>query len=291
MDFSSFPLGPFVISTGGVILLLGIFAATLVLLRTVRQKGLDIGFLSNNLFLLLLVPLLFGRIGAFLELYGPLAKRMTEAPFLEKITLFFQYFFTVWEGGFDELWVILGFLLVFIADAFAKKEPVWKWLDAFVLPGVMVIIFINIGGFFSGWGYGKPAPEDFFLAITYDIPSVRFAGPIHPIQLYAAGAFGLLFYIGIRLWRKSLKARTHWNDGTYFGIMTFSAALLNGLLEFFRGESTKMIFENVRLTQILSFGIALGVAIFLAIHTHERKMPLQEPTEEASDATEPPTPE
>jgi len=238
-------------------------------MRTIRSRDLSIEFLSKNLVYFLLIPLIFGRIGSFLQLLPSFSARVNDMGILEKLATFVRYFFSVWEGGLDPTWIVMGFLIIFVAVAISQKEPIFKWLDAFVSPGLLLVIFVHIGGFFSAWGYGRPVSESFPLSISYDLQHVRFSGPLYPVQIYGVILFFALFIIGRKICRKSLFSRTKWKDGTFFGVMTFFATMTNGFLEFFRGDAVKIVFDTIRLPQIISFGIAFVALIFLAVHTHE----------------------
>lgn len=270
MNFSTFQIGSFIISVGGIILLIGLCISTLVLILTSRRKELSVDFLSHNLPALILTPLFFGRIGAFLQLYEIVEKKIAEQGLIHQITIFLKYFFSFQEGGFDSVWVVIGFIVTFAALAIWKKEPLLKWLDAFALPGILMVIFIHIAGFFSSWGYGKPVNEDFIFAVSYDLPNVRFAGPIHPVQIYGAILFSALFYGALQLWYKKIFSRKAWNPGVYFFSILLMGSLINGFLEFFRGDSVQIIFEQVRMPQMISFGVVFFSIIFLIIHTHEK---------------------
>ena len=197
--------------------------------------------------------------------------RIVDAGFLEKIIIFIKYFFAIWEGSIDPVWVILGFLIIFSLFSIWKKQSILRWLDAFVLPSIIAVIFVHIGGFFSAWGYGKPVNKDFFMAISYDLQNVRFSGPIHPVQIYGAVLYFVILLIGMKLWHKSNQKSKKWKDGTFFYLITFFCALLNGLLEFFRGNAVKIIFDFIRLPQALSFSLAVLSLIFFVLNTHKEK--------------------
>ena len=79
------------------------------------------------------------------------------------------------------------------------------WLDAFILPGIVVSIFVSLGGYFSGWAYGRPAPDmfPFPLVIQYDLLDVRYSGNIYAVQLYATILYIFIFIFGWRLWQQN----------------------------------------------------------------------------------------
>ncbi len=273
MNLALFPIGPFSFSTGGTIFLFGVISATWVLTRTVHEKELSLMFLYKNLFLFAGVAFVAGRLGEIFKFWSHFQSESNNMHFFEKTSLFLEKFFFFWHGGLDPFWTALGFLAVFFLVAYRQKEDLWKWLDAFVLPTILLLIFWSIGSFFSGWGYGKPVSDGFFLGITYAVQEVRYAVPLHPVQLYTALYYGFLFYVGLRWWRSD-KFQKH---GTFFAALVFLVFFGNTMLEFFRGDSVPTFsfwfFEDLRISQVLSFFCMLGSGFFLLIFTHPEILP------------------
>ncbi len=286
MNYSTIPISKISVSTGGLFLLIGFFLATFILIRTTYQKKIDINFISKNLLLFITTSIILGRIGTFID--SGFLKEETNRTIGETIIPAIKYFFMIWQGGLSPLWVIIGFLTIFIIKAKKEKKPLLKWLDSFVLPGIIIIIFIHIGGFFSGWGYGKPiTDENSPFQITYDLQDVIYSIPIHPVQLYGVTLFTILFIISVQIWKKYVK-KEKWKDGTFFYIMVISSSIINFFLEFYRGDDAKMlksfplinkilhnitIINEMRITQILSFLIALTSIILLIILTTDKDNP------------------
>lgn len=267
MNFADFPIGPFLFSTGGVIFTAGIIAATWMLTRTVHEKGLLLSFLNNNLIGFAIFSLIVGRIGALSKLW-PYFERETETTsFLSEAWLYLKKFVLFWHGGIDVFWTGIAFLCSFLIFALWKKESAWKWLDAFVLPTILLLIFWNLGSFFSAWDYGKPVADGFWFGVTYSSQEVRYSVPLHPVQIYAFIYYSSLFFWGWRAWRK----RRFPKDGVFFGVMVSLVFLGNTLLEFFHGDpATILTFWgfDVRLSQVVSITIAIAAGFFLIFHTH-----------------------
>jgi len=261
VNFSTFPIGPFIISTGGVVVFFGILLAALVLIRTVRDEEVSLKFLSDHLFFFVFLPLFFGRLGAFLAMWTAFERRFS-SNIWENMNEILRGFFLIGDGGIKPDWAVGGFFAVFIILAAWKKQKHFAWLDAFILPGILISVFVSLGGYISGWNYGAPAPEwlSFPFTVEYDLQDVRYSGSIYAVQLYSACISGILFLIGRRMWHQKIWRK--WVAGRFFATMLFAFGVSNGFLEFFRGDGAQMFFD-IRLSQILSFAVAGGAAAFL----------------------------
>ncbi len=267
MNFTDFPVGPFYFSTGGVIFLFGVILCTWMLTRTVHEKGLSLSFLNDKLILFAIGGFLAGRLGAMGRFWSYFEEDYEGTGLGEQSIVFFKKFFIFWHGGLDPFWTGIGFLFLFLVIAVVKKENYWKWFDAFVLPTLLLLMFWNIGAFFSGWDYGRPVSENFPFGVTYNMMEVRYSVPVHPVQLYSFFYFFLLFIVGLKWWYKHFSKK----DGTFFGTVVLFVFIGNGILEFFRGDTTTMInlqFFEMRIPQFASFLLAFFSIFFLIFHTH-----------------------
>ncbi len=261
MGFASFPVGPFILSVGGIIVFFGILLASCVLIRTVRDEEVSLKFLSDHLFFFVLIPLFLGRIGAFLSLWNSIKYRLTEG-FWVNFGELLRSFFQIGEGGIRADWALGGFFVVFLILAFWRKQKHFAWLDAFILPGVVVSLFVSLGGYFSGWGYGKPAPEwlSFPLTVSYNMQEVRYSGSLYAVQLYSALLAGLVFLVGWYLWKRKIWRK--WQPGKFFAVMIFVLGTGHASLEYFRGDSVAMPF-GIRLPMLLGYLSAILALLFL----------------------------
>lgn len=265
MDIGSFPLGPFVISLGGLIVFLGVILAALVLIRTIRDEEISLHFLSTHLFYFVFFPLLFGRIGGFLSDWKAISGELG-VTLGEQILSFLKAFLISGAGGVRADWTLGGFFVVFFLIAFLRKEKAFAWLDAFILPGITIAFFLSIGGYISGWSYGVPAPEGlpYPLVVEYNLQYVRYQGPIYAVQLYSATFLAILFAVGWKMWTKKVWQR--WSEGHFFAIMMIFIGGGNVVLEFFRGDEVQLVFGEIRLPQVISALIVLGAFLFLFFH-------------------------
>lgn len=268
LNLSVIPIGQYVyIPVGGVIAFLGILAASWVLIRTVRDEKVSLKFLTDHLFFFVFIPLFAGRFGAFLSDLELVMNRLPNN-FFGKLWELFSSFFLIGQGGLRADWAVGGFFVTFLILAMWKKQKHCAWLDAFILPGIVVSFFVAIGGYFSGWGYGAPAPEwlPFPLSVSYDLQAVRYSGPIYAVQLYSAVLLFIAFWVGWYFWQH--KIWKQWPAGKFFAVMIFLLGLENGFLELFRGDVVINLL-NIRLPMILSFGISLLALLFLYLQKKE----------------------
>ncbi|QQS59813.1 prolipoprotein diacylglyceryl transferase [Candidatus Peregrinibacteria bacterium] len=263
-SFGSIPIGPLIIPTGGIVAFIGVLLASVVLIRTVRDEEVSLKFLSDHLFFFVVIPLFMGRLGAFLSLWSSLSYREEGEGVISR----FQSFFLIGNGGIQADWALGGFFLVFILIALWRKEKFFVWLDTFILPGIVVSIFVSLGGYFSGWAYGRPAPDalPFPFVTQYDLLDVRYSGKIYAVQLYATIVYTLIFFIGWRLWQQKLWQR--WPSGKFFAAMIFLLGIFTSILEFFRGDGVAMV-GDIRLPQI--FGVCISVAALLLFFSRKKK--------------------
>ncbi len=262
MNISIIPLGPFLIPTGGVIVFIGVLVAAAVLIHTIRDEEISLKFLSDHLFFFIVLPFLFGRLGAFLSLWPTVRQRLPEGDIVSSVIEVLRSFFLFGDGQLQSDWVIGGFFVVFLLIAIWRKEKFFAWLDAFILPGIVLAFFVALGGFFSGWNYGSPAPDwlPFPLSVAYNLQEVRYSVPVYSVQLYSAILLAGVFWIGWMLWERKIWRR--WSSGKFFMAMLFVLGITNIFLDMFRGDVVATPF-GIRLPQLMSGGMALFAVLFL----------------------------
>lgn len=262
LNIAIFPVGPFLVPTGGIIVFLGVLAAAFILIRTVRDEEVSLKFLSDHLFYFIVIPFFFGRLGAFLSLWPTVQQQLPPGDFFGSIYEIVRQFFLIGNGTLLSDWAIGGFFVVFFLLAYWHKEKFYSWLDAFILPGIVLAFSFALGGFISGWNYGSPAPEwlPFPLSVQYNLQEVRFSVPIYSVQLYAAVLLAIVFWISWYFWRRKIWRR--WRPGKFFMLMLFVLGVTNAFLDFFRGDEAMPIF-GVRISLIISIIIALFALFFL----------------------------
>jgi phosphatidylglycerol---prolipoprotein diacylglyceryl transferase len=165
----------------------------------------------------------------------------------------------VYYGGF-----ILA-VVVAVAYTRAKHLPVWKVCDVFS-PGIALGQSIGrLGCFAAGCCYGKPTHS--FLGVTFTNPysnqtvGVPLMIPLHPTQLYEAGANFVIFSI---LW---LKLRSKSFDGQVFVLYLTLYSVVRFTIEFFRGDADRgFLFSGLLSTsQFISVILLISAATLFFI--------------------------
>lgn len=240
-------LGPIPIHTYGLMIAIGFLVAVYVIRRLATAAKLDVERVMDLTFWLLLVG--FGG-----------------ARLLFVLTRF-EYFmadplsiFKVWEGGL----VFFGGPLADLPFAYwymnKHRLPVWRSMDA-MIPGLVIAhAFGRFGCLAAGCCYGKPTGTNFGVRLYSDLVERHLQGiPLHPTQLYEAGALFILFWGLIYVFKKK-----HF-DGQVILTYFMAYPVIRSVVEIFRGDLIRgfVIDEWLSTSQFIS--IIVFFAAFLAL--------------------------
>jgi phosphatidylglycerol---prolipoprotein diacylglyceryl transferase len=175
-----------------------------------------------------------------------------------------------------ELWTLLrsggvfygGLILAVLTAMFymwRHRLPIWPVSDAFA-PGIALGHVIGrLGCFFAGCCFGRPTSVPWAVTFHSDYAS-RNVGtplgiPIHPTQLYEAGAELIILGILIALERRgrAFAGRTFWGYLLLYGISRF-------VIEFYRGDSRGAIgtLSTSQFVSLLIVPLSIVMLIVLA---------------------------
>lgn len=169
---------------------------------------------------------------------------------------------TIQSGGVFYGGLLGGFIWVLLYTHF-QKMPLLRLLDVSAASVALGHAAGRLGCFTAGCCYGKPTSLPW--GVTFTSPfAERIAGtplhiPLHPTQLYEAGAEVLNFLILIALGKRQRFA------GQLIGAYFILYGLERGLIEFLRDDPgrTLMFHDSVSLMQFVSLGlIAAGIALW-----------------------------
>ena len=165
--------------------------------------------------------------------------------------------------------VFYGGLIAAVAVAFwylrRYRLPVWTVCDAFA-PGIALGHVIGrMGCFFAGCCFGRATSVPWAVTFTNTYANEN-AGtplhvPIHPTQLYEAGAelaiLGLLLWLE-RRWRP-FPGRTFWSYLLFYGVTRF-------IIEFYRGDARGMVgdLSTSQFVSVLLVPLSIIMLIVLA---------------------------
>ena len=246
-----FEIGGFPIYTYGVLLAAAYLLGLQFALKRARQRGLD----PNRVMDLGIWIIVSALAGAKLLLLIVEWDTYT-ASFSQLLTL-------VRSGG-----VFYGGLIAAVTVAlwylWRHRMPVWQVTDVFA-PGIALGHVIGrLGCLFAGCCFGKPTSVPW--AITFhDKYAEQNVGtplevPLHPTQLYEAGAELLILVLLLATERKGrpFPGRTFWGYMLLYGISRF-------IIEFYRGDSRGAVgmFSTSQFVSLLIIPLSIVMLVYL----------------------------
>ncbi len=220
-------------------LLVGIWVSTEFFLRLASSAHLSLQHFRDHAWIYLGAFLLGGRLFAIIMQY-----RVYWNDWLRILI--------IWDGGFSFLGGAIGIGIVLFWATRTHRATFLQWLDVLLPATALGSAFGWLGLFFAGHAYGKPT--DVLWGVTYDTISVRYAVPIHPVQLYYAFFSLFLAFLLLVIRKYSKRAGTE----TLIGIICASVGTF--LIEYFRGDFTIPVFATtVDFIILVSLFVSLGV--------------------------------
>jgi prolipoprotein diacylglyceryl transferase len=134
----------------------------------------------------------------------------------------------IWEGGLASHGGILGMLLALYLYQRGTEDSYLWLVDRLAFPCTMSGCFIRIGNFFNSEIMGTVTNEPWGIIYSRvdDLPR-------HPVQLYEAFCYALIFFVLLAVYRKT------WDKpikGLLFGLTITLVFLTRLTLEFFKTE-------------------------------------------------------
>ncbi|MCK5018845.1 MAG: prolipoprotein diacylglyceryl transferase [Candidatus Peribacteraceae bacterium] len=240
--FEAFSIGPFLVWTNVIFLLLGIWLSTEFFLRLANSANLSVVHFKEHALKYLISFIIMGRVVSILANYRIYIKDPLRV-------------FIVWDGGFSFLGGAIGIGLVLYLITRMQRTTFLQWLDVLLPAATFGLMFEWLGKFFAGRAYGMPT--DMFWGVTYDTIGVRYVVPIHPVQLYYAFFFFVLTFLLLLVRKHSKRAGSE----TLFGILL--AAGMTFFFEYFRGDFTIPVFAT-RLDMIVLLCMFISLGLFAA---------------------------
>lgn len=237
-----FKIGFFSIKTYGIFLA----AAFLLGMRLAVKKTSRLGISEDDVGKLFLWIIVSGLAGARilyvftegrLELSSPLSA------------------FRIWEGGLHYFGGFAGAVAATIAFSLRHRGfDVWKFADAASASLALGLAVGKIGCFFAGCCFGRECVLPWGVVFTHP-DSLGIRGlPLHPVQIYEAAVYLMIFGISEFLYR----ALDRDTDGELFWFTVFLLSFARFHLEFMRWEDS--IFLGLS-----SGGIASAVTALAAL--------------------------
>src|SRR6478672_10056190 len=244
-------LGPITVYTYGVLLAAAyLFGLQLARIRA-RERGLD----ANRVLDLGIYIIISALVGAKLLLLITDFKSFTADP-RELLDL-------LRSGG-----VFYGGLIVAVIVAlwYIRRIglPLWTTCDVFA-PGIALGHVVGrFGCFFAGCCYGKPTTVPWAITFTSPYAAANVGTPLniplHPTQLYEAGAEALIL---IALLATESRGRRF--PGRTFWLYMLMYAVSRYLIEIFRGDprGTVFMFSTSQFISVILIPLALAMLVYL----------------------------
>jgi phosphatidylglycerol:prolipoprotein diacylglycerol transferase len=250
-----FEAGPITVYTYGVLLA----AAYLLGLQLARVRARARGLDANRVLDLGIYIIIAALIGAKLLLLVTDFRTFSSNP-RELLTL-------ARSGGVFYGGLILA---VVVALVYIRKIglPLWTTCDVFA-PGIAVGHVVGrFGCLFAGCCYGKPTTLPWGITFTDPFAAANVGTPLgvplHPTQIYEAGAEAIILGILLATERKGrpYPGRTFWLYMLLYAISRF-------IIEFFRGDDRGAVgmFSTSQFISILLAPLAVVMLVWLARRT------------------------
>src|SRR3954452_16526138 len=158
-------------------------------------------------------------------------------------------------------------LAVVVALWYIRKVglPLWTTTDVFA-PGIALGHVVGrFGCLFAGCCYGKPTTLPWGITFTDPFAAANVGTPLgvplHPTQIYEAGAEALILAVLLLTERKGkpFAGRTFWLYMLLYAISRF-------IIEFFRGDErgTVLMFSTSQFISVLLAPLALAMLVYLS---------------------------
>lgn len=237
--FQAFELGPFLLWTRLIFILLGIWLSAEFFLRLSESANLSLQHFRDHGLWYCFAFVLGGRVVAMLAEYRVYLRDPLRTVFLT-------------DGNFSFLGAAIGIGVVLYVTTRGQRTTFLQWLDALLPATCLGLVFSWVGSFFAGDAYGRPT--DVFWGVIYDTPSVRYTIPLHPVQLYYALFYFLLTFLLLIIRKRSKRVGAE----TLIGIVTACVGAF--VLESYRGDFSIPVFATLLDFCVLTFlFISLGV--------------------------------
>jgi phosphatidylglycerol---prolipoprotein diacylglyceryl transferase len=241
--FEAFQIGPFIIWTHLLFLVIAIWLSAEFFFRLASSAGLSLQHFRENALWYLAGFFLGGRLFAMVAEYRSYIKDPLSIVMVN-------------DGNFSLLGASIGMAIVLYILRRTSRTTFLQWLDVLLPATTFGLAFEWIGKFAAGQAYGSPT--DVFWGVTYDAINVRYAVPIHPVQLYYAGFFFLLTFILLVVRKHAQRAGAE----TLSGIIAGSIATF--VFENFRGDFAIPVFAT-QFDFLLLILLFVSLGIFAAV--------------------------
>ena len=203
-------IGPLTVRWYGVFFAAAFLVGYWIMRAIYRREGADLASLDRLLLYMLLGAVLGARVGHVL-FYDP---HYYAAHPLEIVK--------IWEGGLASHGGTVGILVALYLFTRRAGGPPYLWLlDRVAIPTALGGALIRMGNFFNSEIVGTPTSG--WWGVVFDrVDSL----PRHPVQLYEAVAYGLIFLVLLSIYRHRAPTLPAGRLLGLFLLLVFSARVL-----------------------------------------------------------------
>lgn len=243
----------FTIHTFAIFIAIAILTSYYSLIKLAIKNNLKLNFFTQHSWKIILIAVIGGRIMNIILNY--------QSYFYEISTDAFFNLFAIWDKGINLWSAILAGLVYFHFLCKKSGQDFWKWLDIITPSIIFGLAISHIGAFFEGINYGIETSLPW--GVNFESPSIKYAVPIHPTQIYAF-LYSIFLAIEITFLNHTEKIAKFKKAG-FLGLTGITAySFFRFLEEFIRGDDVLEIFE-IRVPQILAFLAMIFSGTFLYI--------------------------
>jgi len=166
---------------------------------------------------------------------------------------------------------LIAAVTVALVYIWRHRMPMWTTTDVFA-PGIALGHVVGrLGCLLAGCCFGRPTSVPW--AISFHDPSAFATSgtplgvPLHPTQLYEAGAEALIlvFLLAFERRGRTFPGRTFWSYMLLYGVSRF-------IIEFFRGDPRGTVFDALSTSQFVS-GILVPLSVVMLVLLSRRHDP------------------
>lgn len=215
-----FDLGPITVYSFGFFLVLAYFLATFILWREGKRQGYNEEKLLDLSIISLVAALIGGRIYYVILNWNVFVDQPVNI-------------FAFWQGGFAFHGSLLAVLLVGMYFIHRWKWSFFQVADIASIAAAGALVMGKIGAFFAGADFGSVS------GLPWALQFPNLIGDRHPVQLYEAGAYFIIFISLYILYFRILGSRNMVSGKVFFTFL-ITISFARALLEFFRADPHKV---------------------------------------------------
>jgi len=237
-----FKLGPITIYTYGVLVAIGIFVGSVILMKLAEREGLSTKDVADTAFWSVIAGLVGARV--FFFIYNP-----------EYLRPWYRLFF-FWEGGLVWYGGVLFGALTAIYFVRKRNIPLWRFADVVSIPLSVGLGFGRIGCTMAGCCYGKVCHAPFALVFKDPHSAAPLGVPLCPTQPVSSAANFLIAAVLYAIYRKRRV------PGVVFGSYLVLYGVFRFLIEFWRA-TPKEFFGFLSNNQVISIIMVASGALLI----------------------------